>query len=94
MNTAAGERLRMWCRRGHGILAGDGLLNLAYETALTALEMEPENPNVGKALRILAKNAGIYGMLGGQVVDVESEGLPLSPGKAGFYLQSENRRAD
>ena len=33
-----------------GILAGDGLLNLAYETALTALEMEPENPNVGKAL--------------------------------------------
>ena len=67
-----------------GILAGDGLLNLAYETALTALEMELENPNVGKALRILAKNAGIYGMLGGQVVDVESEGLPLSREKLDF----------
>lgn len=66
------------------ILAGDGLLNLAYETALTALEMEPGNPNVGKALRILAGNAGIYGMLGGQVVDVESEGLPLSQEKLDF----------
>ncbi len=57
-----------------GILAGDGLLNFAFETATKAFDMEPENANIGKALQILAKKAGIYGMIGGQVVDVESEG--------------------
>ncbi len=60
-----------------GILAGDALLNYAFETALKAAEMEPGNPSVIKALQILAKNAGIHGMLGGQVVDVESEGKPI-----------------
>lgn len=57
-----------------GILAGDALLNFAFETATKAFEMEPENANIGKALRILATKAGIYGMIGGQVVDVASEG--------------------
>ena len=56
-----------------GILAGDGLLNFAYETAATAFEMEPENPAIGKALLVLTKKAGVYGMVGGQVVDVEGE---------------------
>ena len=56
-----------------GILAGDALLNFAYETALTAFDMEPDNRNIGKALQILATKAGIYGMVGGQVVDVQSE---------------------
>ena len=57
-----------------GILAGDALLNFAFETATKAFDMEPENANIGKALRILATKAGIYGMIGGQVVDVASEG--------------------
>lgn len=57
-----------------GILAGDALLNYAYETAAEAFSMEPENPAVGRAFRFLAKKAGVYGMVGGQVVDVESEG--------------------
>ena len=56
-----------------GILAGDGLLNYAYETALEALSIEPENRAVYKALQILAHKAGVFGMIGGQVVDVESE---------------------
>ncbi len=56
-----------------GILAGDGLLNLAFETATLALEKEPENRNVAKALRILAGKAGIYGMIGGQTVDIETD---------------------
>ena len=70
-----------------GILAGDGLLNFAYETALKAWEMEPSDPHVGKALQILAGNAGIYGMLGGQVVDVESEGQSLSREKLDFIYE-------
>ena len=56
-----------------GLLAGDALLNFAYETALTAFDMEPDNRNIGRALQILATKAGIYGMVGGQVVDVQSE---------------------
>ena len=55
------------------ILAGDALLNFAFETACEAFVLEPENPNIGKALTVLAKKAGIYGMIGGQVVDVLSE---------------------
>lgn len=55
------------------ILAGDGLLNYAYETAIQALTREPGNPNVAKALAVLAKEAGIYGMVGGQTVDVETD---------------------
>ncbi|MBR5565961.1 MAG: polyprenyl synthetase family protein [Roseburia sp.] len=57
-----------------GILAGDALLNFAFETALKAFDMEPDNRNIGKALQVLAKKAGIYGMIGGQVVDIQSEG--------------------
>lgn len=56
-----------------GILAGDALLNLAFETATQAFDLEPANPAIGRALQILSKKAGIYGMVGGQVVDVESE---------------------
>lgn len=57
-----------------GILAGDALLNYAYETAALAFDMEPDNTGVGKAFQVLTRKAGIYGMVGGQTVDVESEG--------------------
>lgn len=56
-----------------GILTGDGLLNLAYETVAKAFLLEPENPNIGKAFHILATKAGVFGMVGGQVVDVMSD---------------------
>ena len=56
-----------------GILAGDALLNFAYETAAGAFEIATDSPAVGKALMVLAKKAGVYGMVGGQVVDVEGE---------------------
>lgn len=55
-----------------GILAGDALLNMAFEVVAEAFDIEL-NANVAKALKILANNAGIYGMIGGQVVDIESE---------------------
>ena len=56
-----------------GILAGDALLNLAYETASKAFGMEVADARVARAFAVLAKKAGVYGMVGGQVVDVESE---------------------
>ena len=51
----------------------DALLTYAFETAAKALDIEPQNPGIGKAIRILSAKAGIYGMVGGQTVDVESE---------------------
>lgn len=56
-----------------GILAGDALLNLAYETAAKAFDMEVADARVARAFTVLAKKAGVYGMVGGQVADVESE---------------------
>jgi len=56
-----------------GILAGDALLNYAFEVASKAL-VSDLSMATAKAMEILAKKAGIYGMIGGQVVDIESEG--------------------
>lgn len=71
-----------------GILAGDGLLNYAFETALQALEIcngsnreylttapcpEYNMQKLTKALMILANKAGIFGMIGGQTADIEAE---------------------
>ena len=53
-----------------GILAGDGLLNLAYETMSDAVVSSGNPLRAAKAMKIIAKKAGIYGMVGGQVVDV------------------------
>ena len=69
-----------------GILAGDGLLNLAFETASEAFTLET-SPRTARALQILARKAGVCGMLGGQVVDVESEGRPLSREKLDFIYR-------
>lgn len=56
-----------------GILAGDALLNYAFETALSAFDID-FSPKVAKSLKTLGEKAGIYGMIGGQVADIESEG--------------------
>ena len=59
------------------ILAVDGLLNYAFETAVKAFEMvDPKDIlAVSKALSILARKAGIYGMIGGQTADIEAENI-------------------
>ncbi len=59
------------------ILAGDALLNLAYETAARAFDLEPSNPHIGRAFQVLAGKTGLDGMIGGQSVDVEFAGQPL-----------------
>lgn len=63
-----------------GILAGDALLNYAYETALEAFSYAcdeakncgVQNDRIIRALKVLGRKAGIYGMVGGQVKDVEA----------------------
>lgn len=61
---------------GHamGILAGDGLLNFAFETALAANGQGNEGKLLQKALRVLAGKSGARGMVGGQTVDVIGTG--------------------
>jgi len=56
------------------ILTGDALLNLAYETAIDSYTHFPHDADrIMKALLILSKKAGVYGMIGGQVIDVQNE---------------------
>ncbi len=57
-----------------GILAGDGLLNMAYEIMSDTVV---KNPSAAKAMAVIAKKAGAYGMVGGQTVDVVNEGKKL-----------------
>ncbi len=61
---------------GMAVLAGDALLNFAYETAVcafSAARTEAETAAVIRSLKILARNAGIFGMVGGQCADLEAE---------------------
>ena len=58
----------------NAILAGDGLLLYAFETAVKALELGADAGRIARAMGILASKSGIFGMVGGQTVDVETEG--------------------
>ncbi len=69
------------------ILAGDALLNLAYETAVQAFSEAPGDPKVARALEILARKTGGYGMLGGQSVDVEYAGKLLNEEQLSFIYR-------
>lgn len=62
---------------GMAVLAGDGLLNYAYETMLKAVTMSNEADMIktAKAASVLARKAGIYGMIGGQTADLEAENM-------------------
>lgn len=70
-----------------GILAGDALLNFAYETAMAGIEKMEDALCGVKALQILAGKAGVYGMVGGQVVDVELTGKPLTGEQLDFIYR-------
>ena len=60
-----------------GVLSGVALLNYAYETMLQAFSLTEDQDRVICALKVMAEKTGIYGMLGGQSVDVENDGKPL-----------------
>ena len=67
-----------WAVFGEGmaVLAGDGLLNLAYETAAGAFSFAADfdqMSRIAKALRILGAKSGINGMIAGQTADIEAE---------------------
>ncbi|MGN0438815.1 MAG: polyprenyl synthetase family protein [Lachnospiraceae bacterium] len=86
------------------ILAGDSMLNYAFETALKAFSFIVHDDNmtvtalqkelstriqIERALGVLAKNPGIYGMIGGQVADVELTGTRLSKEQLAFIYDNK-----
>lgn len=74
------------------ILAGDGLLNFAYETMLnSALDETDMMERKIKAMNEIAKGAGVYGMIGGQVVDILSENKDVD--KDTLYFIHHNKTA-
>lgn len=56
-----------------GILTGDALLNYAFETGLEGIINLENTCNGIRALKILADKAGVFGMIGGQVVDIKND---------------------
>lgn len=61
-----------------GVLSGVSLLNYAYETMLGAFDLTSDKDRVIRALKIMSAKTGLYGMLGGQSVDVENDGKEIS----------------
>lgn len=70
-----------------GILSGDALLNLAYETAAAALGQAEDPAAAARAMQILAAKTGIAGMLGGQTVDVAAAGQQIGRDKLEFIYR-------
>lgn len=91
-----------WVKFGYdmAVLAGDALLIYGIETAAKAFAMCQEGSRpvareksaegaerVGRGIRILAEKTGIYGMIGGQVVDVELTNQPVPKDKLDFIYR-------
>ena len=67
-----------------GVLAGDALLVEAFAAAAKSFLYTANPERAGRAIGILAEKTGIYGMIGGQVVDVERTNQPLSEEQIDF----------
>ena len=69
------------------VLAGDALMLYAFETAAKALSMTENTAACARCMQILASKSGIYGMVGGQTVDVELTGKPVPKDKLNFIYE-------
>lgn len=81
-----------WAEFGEdiGVLTGDALMMYAFETAANAFEtsIDPDElSRIGRAIGILARKTGVYGMIGGQTVDVELAGGPIPKDKLDFIYR-------
>ena len=69
------------------VLAGDALTIYAFETASRAFSMSNRTDAVGRCIGLLASKAGVYGMSGGQTLDVELTGKPLDKEQMDFIYR-------
>ncbi len=78
------------------ILAGDALLTHAFEIAASHPGGDRHAARKARAIRLLARAAGVTGMIGGQVMDLEAEGrsytygtlLRIHRGKTGALISA------
>ena len=82
-------KLSTWAKFGEdmGVLAGDALIVEAFSVAAQALTRTSYPERAGRAMQILAEKTGIYGMIGGQVVDVELTNCPIPKDKLDFIYR-------
>ncbi len=78
-----------WAQFGEdfGVLAGDGLIVEAFAVAASAFDTTNYPKRAARALQILARKTGIYGMIGGQVVDVELTNQAIPKEKLDFIYR-------
>lgn len=72
-----------------GVLAGDGLLTYAFETAAKAFDAAADAVRTGRAMALLARKAGLYGMCGGQALDVLLTGSAPSADQLDFIYRNK-----
>ncbi len=80
---------------GMAVLAGDGLLNLAYETVASAFDQATDLQTMrraAQALKVLGNRAGLGGMIGGQCADIEAESAQNVTEEALLFIH-ENKTA-
>lgn len=78
---------------GMAILAGDALLNLAYEVFLeNAMKYPYKLERHVRAAFVIARAAGLHGMIGGQVADLEQEGKDVQPDML-YYIHTHKTGA-
>ena len=83
-------KLTTWAKyesEATGVLAGDALMIYAFEVASSAYAKTKNPERLCKAIHILANKTGIYGMIGGQTVDVELTGRPMSAEELDFVFR-------
>lgn len=78
-----------WKKFGYdmAVLAGDALMIYAFETASRVFAMTRYPDRAARAIQVLAEKTGIYGMIGGQVVDVQLTGKPVPQEKLDFIYR-------
>lgn len=69
------------------VLAGDGLMIFAVETAAKAFANTEHLERAARSVQILVNKTGIYGMIGGQTVDVELTNKPVPKDKLDFIYR-------
>lgn len=78
------------------VIAGDGLLNYAFETALRAFSVAADMEayeRTALAVQILARKAGVYGMVGGQCADLLAEQSETAPTEGTLLYIHKNKTA-
>ncbi|MCL2855329.1 MAG: polyprenyl synthetase family protein [Defluviitaleaceae bacterium] len=76
---------------GMAILAGDALLNRAFEIMADFCVDNP-HPNFLRAMAKIARNAGALGMVGGQAVDIKLAGEPTTHAQLEYIYKNKTAK--